>query len=489
MRSRRTIWLLMSLLLLFASCDIKLEIKPSDGTDTPPESEASQWDTDLLKGADKHGLTYVYDRNALPEIHLSITLSEWNRLLDAYDRDSNTKEQIHCNAVFIKNAESTSIEDAGLRLKGNTSRRRPEGNGGEHHKAGSTDWRHVHFQLNLHKFVKDEAHEVHGAQKIILKWFKDDPSYVREQFCYDAFYNAGVWQASWASYCKLYLKIEGDPSETYYGIYSMIEPVDEDFLKVRKAETLFDGSKGNLWKCRYGSTLDDVNASMGPDLDDGREYTYELKTNVEEFTQAKAQLQYFIGKLRTLSGDKFSEWMEAHCDVDLLLKTYAMNVVLGMWDDYWNNSNNYYIYFNTNLTEDFRFFFIPYDYDNTLGTTGNCGVQQNAGKQDPFNWGDSKKNPLISKLLSIPQWKEIYRQYLLEMVAERDGKTWQEASVEKILEWQSFVAPFVDNDTNEDCRIADEPASWSTRAYYRLTENSSNNYFKIKTESINKYCK
>ena len=32
-------------------------------------------------------------------------------------------------------------------------------------------------------------------------------------------------------------------------------------------------------------------------------------------------------------------------DVNLFLKTYV-NVMVGMWDDYWNNSNNFYFYFD-----------------------------------------------------------------------------------------------------------------------------------------------
>ena len=40
------------------------------------------------------------------------------------------------------------------------------------------------------------------------------------------------------------------------------------------------------------------------------------------------------------------EWFISNMDVDLFLKTYAANVILGMWDDYWTNMNNYYFYFD-----------------------------------------------------------------------------------------------------------------------------------------------
>ena len=37
-------------------------------------------------------LDWVFDMNALPEIHIEISVDEWNALLEAYDRDNNTND-------------------------------------------------------------------------------------------------------------------------------------------------------------------------------------------------------------------------------------------------------------------------------------------------------------------------------------------------------------------------------------------------------------
>ena len=66
----------------------------------------------------------------LPEIRVDVSLDEWNRLLKEYDRDSNTAEYIHCNVEYKSKGEQHYYQDAAIRLRGNTSRRRPEGNGG-----------------------------------------------------------------------------------------------------------------------------------------------------------------------------------------------------------------------------------------------------------------------------------------------------------------------------------------------------------------------
>ena len=388
---------------------------------------------------------------------------------------------------FVKGEDEFNISDAGIRLKGNTSRRRPEGSGGQMHKKDQTDWHHCHFQLNLRKFVKDDAHKIKGIKKIALKWFKDDSMYVRELYCYDLFRRAGVWTASYSSYCRLFIHVEGDSKEAYYGVYDMIEPIDDDFLKERKSK--FSSTKGNLWKCRYGATLNDTGADIGADLDDGVEHTYELKTNTDDLAGAKAQLLDFITNLRSKSGDELKNWIGSHCDVPLLLKTYAVNVACGMWDDYWNNCNNYYIYFDSTDKSSYKFYFLPYDYDNTLGTSAQCGAQSDAGRQNPLNWGDSNKNPLIYKILQISEFCELYKKELLELCASSKRLFYYDASMERIRNWHKLISEYIDNDTGEDCRIEDKPASWGNHGEYRLLELGGNNYFQVKTSSINKYCK
>ena len=71
------------------------------------------------------GERYVWDENYIPEIRIDVPLKEWNTLLKDYDRSSDTELYIHCDMEFRKGLETTLIKDAGLRLRGNTSRRRP----------------------------------------------------------------------------------------------------------------------------------------------------------------------------------------------------------------------------------------------------------------------------------------------------------------------------------------------------------------------------
>ena len=433
-------------------------------------------------------LDWVFDMNVLPEIRIEISVDEWNDLLEAYDRDNNTNSNVHCNVNFKSKGEEHDFVDAGLRLRGNTSRRRPEGNGGEMHRTDNTDWHHCHFMINLRKYQKDDAHELHNVRKIHLKWHKDDRAYCRELYCYDLFRRFGIWTAPYSSYCRLWIHVEGDSKPAYYGVYEMIEVIDDKYIKKRKE--LYGDHKHNLWKCSWGADLNYNNihhANIWYDDDSTENRTYELKTNTENFNAAKEQLIEFTKNVTQRKGQDFHDWIASVCDVRLLLRTYAVNVAVGMWDDYWNNKNNFYIYFNSSDKNNYKFFFIPYDYDNTLGTSLNCGVQSDSGRQDPLNWGNTNESPLIGKILEFDDYRKIYVEALNELIDPANNLFYYQHSISRINGWHSMIRDYVDNDTEEDCEIKDRPAGWGNIYDYRiLDEGSSMNFFKVKAQSIPK---
>ena len=266
----------------------------------------------------------------------------------------------------------------------------------------------------------------------------------------------------------------------------MIEAIDDKYVKKRK--DLFGDHKHNLWKCRWGATLNynDIHGAwMGYDDDSGNSYVYELKSNIENYNAAREQLIEFTRNLTQRTGQDFHDWIARVCDVRLLLRTYAANVVVGMWDDYWNNSNNFYIYFNSSDKDNYKFFFIPYDYDNTLGTSNYCGVQSDSGRQSPLQWGDTGRCPLIGKLLEFDDYRAIYIEALHELCAQENGLFHYSSSIPRIQAWHDMIRDYVVNDTEEDCEIKDRPAGWGNQYDYRILDASSSmNFFKVKAESI-----
>ena len=431
----------------------------------------------------KGGPRFVFDDTKIPKLSVSVTEAEWNRLLELYDEDNHNHTYVNCYAVTLQRDDVTlRTEDAGLRLRGQTSRRRPEGRGGQRHSATDPNWHHVHFGLHFRKF--NEKGGMANVRRINLKYAKEDPSYVREHFCFEMLREYGVWTAPMTSWCHLSLQVGNTPPANF-GVYLMMESIDKQYVLQRPQ---FGPEWGYLWKCGWGSNLRDTDDwRFHLDDDSSNTYAYELKSDESaDFAPAKAQLKDFIKQLKTLKGADFYNWIQAHCDVDLLLKMYAANVALGHWDDYWNDMNNYYLYFNSRDPQNYKVYMLPYDYDNTLGTSHNCGVQHDSGRHNPYRWG-LDECIFISKILEVTDFRNIYTGYLRELSDENNPYTGRLQSASRIRQWQSALQPYVANDTGEDMEIKDRPASWGNHSEYRLLEDNSNNWFRVKAASIRSY--
>lgn len=433
----------------------------------------------------------LFNLNDVPSITLEFSVSDWNKILKNYDLNPNNEKKVVSHFTFDVNGTTITLDDIGVRLRGNTSRRRPEGETGELHNATNPDWHHAHFALDFSKYKLDQRFK--GLNKMNLKWFKDDSNYCREIYSYDLYTRYGCWNAPRASYCRVTIKVKGDDKPAYFGVYAMIENIDEDFLD--KFQSKWGSGMGFLWKGGWGGGTN-ANLTMSSTQSIGVEdvnidpalsvyYAYDLKTRKEELPAATAELTQFITDLNTKTGTAFQTWISQKMDIPLFLKTYATNVVLGMWDDYWVNGNNFYLYFAPNG----KVYFIPIDYDNALGTSQ---IIENSGTQDPLKWGNMSKRPLMTKILAIPQYQTLYKSYLKELVNPNNDLFATDRSIARIKVWQKNISGFVPNDTGEDMSIEDKPASWGNQPNYRLTTGDNKggnndkpaNFFSTKTASI-----
>ncbi len=454
-------------------------------------------------GSRTESLNYIFGTDSVAEITLTISRAEWETLCTNYDKNPKNEDLVHADFEMKKGSNTWKISDIGMRLRGNTSRRRPQV-GEQYYQA--------HFKLDFEEWLDDSGEErkLAGCMKgLILKRFKEDPTYVREVFGYNYFRKNGIWTAPRAGYAHLFINIEeddGNVTELNYGVYAMIEEINKQFLKER-SETLqttgtlgggnFSGNKGDLWKCCWQSSN---GPSMATDYDGYRSfgveeiyldeskslrYDYDLKTNKDELSRARSDFIDFIEKLNALSSEEeIKTFYESNMDVDLFIKTYACNVLLGMDDDYWRNHNNYYFYFDTNG----KSYFIPYDYDNILGT--NCFTD--TATKNPLDWGEGTyEAPLIEKLLFVPEFKQKYVEYLLEL---SDSSAFVEGSQAEITKLQNLINDLIASDDIEyedtSKNIRDDVASWcSNRGKYQLLGGDvTDNYFLAKANSVSSYC-
>ncbi len=431
---------------------------------------------DLSKNKD---LNYVFDLSSLPELRLEVSKAEWNKLLADFDKNSKNENYVKSEVIFIKNGKKETLKNVGLRLRGNVfSKFKPEN--AKTHDAQDPHWYPSHFRLDFDQFSQKQ--DFHGFKSLNLKAFNGDPALVREIYSLDLFQRMGVYTAQRSSYVRLTIHVQGDKQPAYFGIYRMLETIDQKYLNKRFAK---DQEHGFLWKCLFPAdlTLRDPLSRIGmEDPDKGLSYAYDLKTRQKDFKLARDQFTNFLQALNTKTEKDFENWVSNAIDVDLLLRAQAVNVMLGMWDDYWINNNNYYLYFD----DKGKCFFIPYDYDNTLGTSG----MGNVGLQDVFRWGAlDGSRPLVSKILAIPRYKAQYSNYIAELIDPKKDLFYVTASTNRIQKWQDMIAPYTANDTGQFTRIEDKPANWGNNSYYRLLSGDQYggplpaNYFLTRTES------
>ena len=348
-------------------------------------------------------------------------------------------------------------------------------------------YRQTHFKIDFEEFVDDDDElKMSDCMKgVNLK--RMDASCTREIFCYDLFHRYGIWTAPRASHTKVTIKIIEDienPAATEpttsvdYGVYEMFEDVNKQSLKARaKGEntesTAWKNNKGNLWKCsndltvgrsgemgvediriiKAGETLPSDMQKNGRE-DDYRigyvwkQYSLDLKTNKDEFASASSELKGFITELNTLpvvtdENDtaaiaEIKAFYEKWFDVDFFLKTYAINILCGMDDDYWGNANNFYLYFDTDSKGSGKVYLIPFDYDNTLG----CSIKEGGFEHDPFDWGRGENRPLMDRLFMVPEYKEKFSDLLKEVSAQDSEWNYEDCS-KRFLDWKTMVEPYL----------------------------------------------
>ncbi|MBK8600104.1 MAG: hypothetical protein IPN80_05675 [Flavobacterium sp.] len=87
----------------------------------------------------------VFNLNEVPTINLEFSLSDWNTILQNFDLNPANDEKVVSKFSYLNRSGSVTLDSIGVRLRGNTSRRRPEGSFGELHSVTNPDWHHSHL--------------------------------------------------------------------------------------------------------------------------------------------------------------------------------------------------------------------------------------------------------------------------------------------------------------------------------------------------------
>ncbi len=253
------------------------------------------------------------------------------------------------------------------------------------------------FKIDFAEYRKDQR--CHGLKMLVLNNGFKDPSLLREKLAYDLFRAAGC-PASRAAHAMVYITAEGKFQKQYFGLYTMVEHVDEVFLDER-----FGGHDGNLYKPEGMQDL-----FTKPDekrIQD--EKAVELKTNTT--TNDRSRLVAFAKAVA--DGADLSKWL----DVDSMLKWIAVTSALCNLDSYAGTGHNYYLYDDPKTG---KFVVLPWDLNEAFGNF-QMGPADDLLEWDIFAPYAGKKL-LIERVLAVAANRTKYAA-ILKSLCEKEFST------------------------------------------------------------------
>ena len=323
-----------------------------------------------------YGPAFLQDEVATVEVILA--QEDWDYIL----HPDNAQSYLEHPATFIYTSTSGSdtVFNVGFRLRGNTSR-----------TAGKKS-----FKVSINSFVA--GRKWNQLEKLNLNGEHNDPSILRSRLGWEMMREEGL-AAPRCSHVKLYVNDE------YRGLYLNSEHVDENFLARR-----FNTPSGKLWKCTYPADLsyqgsDPEDYTFNHPWDDTR--VYDLTNNGTGFDVDYTSIANLATVLQSTPTSSLACEIEQIFDVDAFLHLTAIEILLGHWDNYTGNMNNYFLY---ERPEDGRLMMLSYDIDNCLGVWWS-GDWANA---NPFTWNNGQTRPLYERLMEIPRYRDQLGAYINE---------------------------------------------------------------------------
>lgn len=303
----------------------------------------------------------------------SRSFSDSLRLELAESPFTNFKADVTVNGVKIK--------DVAVRKKG---------------FLGSLDTRRPSLKIKFDEFIDQDP--IKGIDRLTLNNNKQDPGRMSQYLSY-RMYNKSGTEAPRCSFAKV--TVNGD----YLGIYSNVESVRKPFLKSR-----FGSSKGSLFE----GTVTDFYDRWIP--------RFEPKTKKSD----RAPLAQ-VAEIMDAEEIDLQE-LEKRIDLPAFMRFWAMESLIGFWDGYCNNQNNYFIY---QKPENDKLYFIPWGTDSSYAKTMPLPPYRVRPRSV------HSKAILPNRLYRTPETQAMYQKTLFELI----DKHWDETELiaeidelEKLLE-------------------------------------------------------
>jgi len=279
--------------------------------------------------------------------------------------------------------------NVGVRYKGNSSLR----------SVFQSNGNKFSFKLDFDEFEDDypalENQRFYGFKQLNLNNNFKDFSFMHENMASGLFRQFGLVCAHTA-FCVVY--VDKGAGSQYYGVYSLVEEVDDTVLDDQFA----DGS-GNLYKPEgAGATF--ARGTFNTNL-------MYLKTNTDSanYSDVKALYDIINSSERTTNTEAWLTTLESVFNVDGFLKWLAANTTIQNWDTYGTSYHNYYLY---NNPQNGLLTWIPWDNNEAFQKGKDRGLLSLSLDEVKDDW------PLIRYIIDQPEYVSIYKVYLQQFIDE-----------------------------------------------------------------------
>lgn len=298
-----------------------------------------------------------------------------------HDAAADDRPFIKCSLIF----DGQAMADVGVRYKGHFS----------YSVSASTPRRP--FKIDFSRFV--DGQHFAGVSMVNLNNHAVDPSQARETLGYGLFRELGV-PAPRTGYVLVYLTVSGVYDHEYLGLYTMIEEVDNKFLKKH-----FGNSDGLLVKPQGMRGLADVG-------DDWPAYASRYLPRGKVDVKLARRIVELAKLVHRADDATFAKSIASYLDVDELLRYVAVGGALADFDSFLSTGHNYYLYVNP---ADQRISIIPWDLNMTFGGYSWVGTDEqieHLSVMRPY----TDNNYLIERILAIPAYREAYLGHVRHMI-------------------------------------------------------------------------
>ena len=316
--------------------------------------------------------------NQLIEIDVNMLPADWEKLRKESDRNNGSMSRIFGGGGSIGkrfnlykadiSVDGNKIKSVGIRTKG---------------FIGSLNPERPSLKIKFNEYVDQSP--VQGLDRLTLNNNVQDVSLASQFLTYKLFNKAGI-PAPRVSHCKV--TVNGE----YLGVYSHVESVRSPFIKKH-----FQRNSGEL----YEGTISDFYPIAVQNIEAKNSYTDKNRTQALKLAEI----------LETKEGFDLNK-AKKYINLKQFVRFWAMESLLGFWDGYTNNQNNYYAYSNPNDQK--RFHFIPWGADGAF-TKGRGPFGKFGGDENHPNSVYSQ-SMLANRLFQSDEVKALYKTTMVDIL-------------------------------------------------------------------------